>query len=61
MATTRRELLGAGASAALGLFPWAIPRLYLPRLHQRVELQNYKRGTMAISLTSCLQAVTTGS
>jgi hypothetical protein len=22
MATTRRELLGAGASAALGLFPW---------------------------------------
>src|SRR6202048_5173915 len=23
MATTRRELLGAGASAALGLFPWA--------------------------------------
>jgi len=23
MATTRRELLGAGASAALGLFPWS--------------------------------------
>jgi hypothetical protein len=22
MTTTRRELLGAGASAALGLFPW---------------------------------------
>ena len=38
-------------------FHGAIPQLYLPRLHRQVELQNYKRGTMAISVTSCLQAV----
>src|SRR5260370_25635928 len=42
-------------------FPGAIPRPYLPRFHRQVELQNYKHATMAISLTSCLQTVTTGS